>query len=147
MKPHKFLFVLLAFFFFSARVHALTPPLPQKELEEEASLIVEGEVETPVRCLGLEEKTQCFDKLNFTAPLKVQKVIKGSATTGKTLEVRFYYKDYGNSRCVGDQGAVLNSGDQGIYYLKKGQGDTYFPFHWSGVKLDRRGTGSLPRCP
>lgn len=140
-------FIFFSLFICSSVVFALTPPLSPAQLQEEADLIVEGKVESPVKCLGVVEKNSCSDKKQYSVPMKVQKVLKGAARAGETISIIFYYYDYSKSHCVGDQAAILHSGDEGKYFLKKNPGDNYTPFHWSGAQVSKPGEGALPACP
>ena len=144
MKSFIILFSLLVF---SQPVFALTPPLPEKQLEEESDLIVEGIVEEPIRCLGKVDENKCYADRKYSVPMKVIKVKKGKAKKGEALKITFHYYDYGKSNCVGDQTAILHSGDQGIYYLRRLEDGTFMPVHWSGAQVKIHGNGDLPKCP
>lgn len=145
----RVLFVLFFtyLYLFCPLAFALTPPLSPAQLQEEADLIVEGRVEAPIKCLGLLEKNNCSDKLKFSVPMKIVKLFKGKGRPGETIGILFYYYDYGKSHCVGDQAAILHSGDEGKYFLTKNSDGTYTPVHWSGAKVAKPGEGSLPTCP
>lgn len=141
-----FQFLLFLILLISEIAYALTPPLNEQELQQEADLIVVGEVSQSVECLRLLEENECFEKWQYFSNLKVQKVLKGKMRDGQEIKIVFYQNDYSKSDCVGDQGAALHSGDRGTYYLKQGEDDTYSPIHWSAVKLTHSGSGFLPKC-
>jgi hypothetical protein len=126
--------------------YALTPPLNEEELRQSADLIVIGEVSQTVRCLKLLEETDCFEQWQYSANLKIQRVLKGQARLGQEIRIIFYQNDYRKSDCVGDQGAALHAGDRGTYYLKEGEGESYSPLHWSAVKLTHASGYDLPLC-
>ncbi len=143
----KTLLLIGAVFLLSRLSFALTPPWSPETLVKESDLVVEGEVGQPVICLGRIDQNKCFDTLKFSVPLKVNRVIKGAVKKGETVKTTFFYYDYGKSDCVGDQAAVLHSGDQGTFYLKKLEDGTFSPVHWSGAQVKVHGAGSLPKCP
>jgi hypothetical protein len=134
-------------FFLTPQIsHALTPPLSEEELQRDADLIVVGEVSQAVECLGILEETECFKQWQYFASLKVQGLVKGRVEEGQKIKIIFYQNDYSKSDCVGDQGAVLQSGDRGTYYLKQEKNGSYSPLHWNAVKLIHSGGNSLPKC-
>ena len=147
MKKIGFALVIAGVILSAVSAFALTPPWTSEQLQEVSDLIVEGEVDKPIQCVGQVEQNKCFDKLKFKVSMKVQKVLKGKLRQGETIPVTFYFYDYEKSNCVGDQAAILHSGDQGIYYLKKFEDGTFQPVHWSGAQVKVHGTGSLPKCP
>ncbi len=145
-KTISFLSLFILFIFSSSPLFSLTPPIPKETLQNKADLIVEGEVGAPIECFGKIEKEKCYDRISYKVPLKIKKILKGKETA-KTITVTFFQNDYSKSRCVGDQGANLISGDQGIYYLKKSASENSFtPLHWSAVILSVHGTALLPEC-
>ncbi len=145
-KTISFLSLFALFILSTSPLFSLTPPIPKETVQNQADLIVEGEVGAPIECFGKIEKEKCYDRVNYKVPLKIKKVLKGKETA-KKITVTFFQNDYSKTRCVGDQGAKLISGDQGIYYLKKSASENSFtPLHWSAVVLSVHGTGSLPEC-
>ena len=140
----KILFFLI--FLTSQTSYGLTPPLNEEELQQNADLIVRGEVSPTIECLKLLEETDCFQQWQYSTHLKIQAVVKGEVDVGQEIKVIFYQNDYSKSDCVGDQGAALHAGDKGTYYLKKSEGETYFPLHWSAVKLTHSISSDLPSC-
>jgi len=139
-------FALLFLFSFIPFGHALTPPLYPGELMEDADLVVEGEVVGEVACLGKTVENKCFTRFDYQAEIRVAKALKGKAKKKKAIPVHFYHNDFSKSKCVGDQGAALHSGDVGTFYLKKSEEGYYYPFHWSAVDLKTQGTAPWPAC-
>lgn len=140
----KILFAIL--FLMSANAFALTPPLAPEELLQRSDLVVEGVAQSPVRCLKRVDSNQCADIYRYQIPVKVSKVIKGTAKSGDLVPVTFQRWDYSKSKCVGDQGPNLLPDTGGTFYLKQGPEGTFDAFHWSAVKATQPGNGSLPLC-
>jgi hypothetical protein len=132
--------------FVSMTALALTPPFGAKMLKEQSDLIVLGEVGGNIKNGGIVESSDCADTVKYTATLTVSKVCMGKAKRGDVLPVVIYHRDYKRG-CVGDQDASLDPGDQGLYYLRKGDDEgTWRPVHWDGVKRKEPG-GPMPACP
>lgn len=72
------LFAILIFL--PIRVQALTPPWDEEDLRKGADLIVEGEMGSPLKCLGLVDQSKCWNKFKYVIPLTVAKVIKTPRT-------------------------------------------------------------------
>ncbi|HSA59758.1 MAG TPA: hypothetical protein VLJ37_08750 [bacterium] len=132
--------------FISTTAQALTPPFGAKMLKEQSDLIVLGGVGGKRQNGGIVESNDCADTVKYTAALTVTKVCMGKAKPGDVLPVVIFHKDYKRG-CVGDQDASLDPGDQGLYYLRKGDDEgTWRPVHWDGVKLKEAGK-PMPSCP
>ncbi len=144
MKKYKFF--LIVFLFYSASTWSLTPPLSPDTLKENADLIVEGKINTPVKCLKKTENNKCFNQFDYKTSLQISAVLKGVAKVGEKISVEFYHNDYSKSQCVGDQGATLHTGDEGTFYLKKNAEGIYTPLHWSAVFLKVKGNGVWEKC-
>lgn len=146
MKRIFFSIVLIAGLLSWRGAFALTPPYEESDMNREADLIVIGEIGTPVRCLGLIDKTECYDRYKYVVPLSIQQVVKGTAPKNRRLELYFYRYDYSKSKCTGDADALHFPGEAGTYYLKRYDDGTWHQVHWSGVKVTRQGHGPLPKC-
>ncbi len=143
--PKRLALIFGASFLLTLQAFALTPPFGEKMLKEEADLIVQGEVGSDVKNEGVTESNNCSDTIKYVAPLKVVKACKGKAAKGAVLPVVIFHKNY-QPGCVGDQDASLKAGDQGLYYLRKGDEGAWRPVHWDGVKL-KESNGAWPQCP
>src|SRR5437867_2447997 len=107
---------------------ALTPPLPPEMLQSDSDLIVEAVAQKPIRCLALVDSNKCSDIYRYQIPLKVEKVMKGKAKPGDTIQVTFLHYDYEKSRCVGDQGPLLLPDESGTFFLKASEKGSYDSF-------------------
>ncbi len=128
-------------------VFALTPPWDEEDLKRSADLIVEGEVGSPIQCLGLIDQTKCYDRYKYLVPMKIEKIHKGKAKKGETFPLYVYHLDYSKSHCTGDQDASHFPGERGTYYLRRLEDGALHQNHWSGMKITKEGSGSLPKCP
>jgi len=125
----------------------LTPPLSPEMLQSDSDLVVDAVAQKPISCLALVDSNQCSDIYRYQIPLKIEKVMKGKAKPGDTIQVTFLHYDYSKSHCVGDQGPSILPEETGTFYLKAGEQGGYTSFHWSAVKSTHSGTGALPACP
>src|SRR5262249_26133085 len=139
-------FLLTFILLYSSQAFALTPPLPPEILKSDSDLIVEAVAQTPIQCLALVDSNKCSDIYRYQIPLKIQKVTKGKAKPGDTIQITFVQYDYSKSHCVGGQGPLILPGETGTFYLKASSDGVYNSFHWSAVKANKPGSGALPTC-
>lgn len=126
--------------------YGLTPPWEPGELEQAADLIIIGRVGAPIICTAKLEKVENGTIGYYGAPLIIEKVLKGKATPGERLSLRFTFSFY-KPGVTGDQGATPRPGEDGKYYLQRLKEKGHVRIvHWSGVEIMKEGTGTLPQC-
>ncbi|GEM_PF-6908920 len=146
MPAPFFIFVIIFSALFTFPVFGLTPPYTPQMLQQEADLVIEGQVRGTIQCKGKSAENQCYIRYNYQTEIQINKILKGNEKVEKTIPVVFYHNDYSLSKCVGDQGASLHEGDAGTFYLKKSDKGYYYPFHWSSVEIKTSGSKAWPKC-
>jgi hypothetical protein len=128
----------------SAPAWALTPPIEEKELVNQADLVVRGEI-TDIRCApNAFEQGAHATTTHYIATLDVNTVKKGR-WPGRTIPILFWDVHYVRGY-VGDADHVFRVGERGLYYLVSRDDGHWALINWSAAFVKRHGDGPLPTC-